>query len=64
MAHNRDYTKIMMNLDGTVSPILTPGIVMSMDNSVMDVQRNLKSMKHPYLILVGDKDKIVDNEGA
>ena len=64
MTHNRDYTKIMMNLDGTQPPLMTSSIVMSMDKALMDVHDNLKLMKHPYLIFIGDKDKIVDNEGA
>lgn len=37
---------------------------MSMDHSIMDVQDHAKSFKHPYLLLLADKDKIVDNAGA
>lgn len=54
----------MMNIDGTVPPILSCSIALSMDKGLMDVQDNLKSMKHPSLVFIGDKDKIVDNEGA
>ena len=35
-----------------------------MDFSLMDVEDNAKSFKHPYLLLLADKDKIIDNAGA
>jgi alpha-beta hydrolase superfamily lysophospholipase len=30
----------------------------------MDIEDYAKDFKHPYLILLADKDKIVDNSGA
>ena len=51
----------MMNIDGTVPPILSCSIALSMDKGLMDVQDNLKSMKHPSLVFIGDKDKIVEH---
>jgi hypothetical protein len=61
MTHNKDYWKEIMNIDLSTPPLISSGILMSMDYSLMDVVDHAKSFIHPYLIILGDKDKIVDN---
>ena len=35
-----------------------------MDTSIMDIHNNASAFSHPYLLILGDKDLIVDNDGA
>lgn len=48
-----------------MTPVLmSAGQIVSMEYSHMDIEDYAKDFKHPYLILLADKDKIVDNSGA
>lgn len=64
LSHDKAYWARLMNIDGTVAPIVSGGIVYSMLTSVKDVQDNTKTMKLPYLLLLAGKDKIIDNVAA
>ena len=64
MTHNKDYWKEVLNIDACTPPLVSGSIIMSMDHCCLDVEDTAKDFKHPYLILMGDKDKIVDNEAT
>ena len=64
MTHNKDYWRQILNIDQCTPPLISGGIIMSMDRCQMDVMDHAGKFKHPYLLLLGDKDKIVDNDAA
>lgn len=64
MSHDKTYWGKLMNIDGTVAPIVSGGIVNSMINSVNDISANSKNMKYPYMLMLASKDIVVDNKGA
>ena len=64
MSHCKTYWSKLMNIDGTVAPIISGGICDSMVNSVQDIQDNASKMTYPYMLLLASKDIVVDNKGA
>lgn len=54
----------MSVLNGTAHPCLSGRAFTSMVDSVRDVQDNQDKTTTPYLLLIGGRDKIVDNAGA
>jgi len=64
MSHDKTYWSKLMNIDGTVAPVISGGICDSMVSSVQDIKDNAKNMKYPYMLLLASKDIVVDNKGA
>ena len=42
MSHDKTYWARLMNLDGTVAPIVSAGIINSMADSCVDIKDNAK----------------------
>lgn len=58
------YFRKLMNVDGRGMPIVSPRIIKSMVETLNDAQSNAKKFDLSFQMIVGGKDKIVDNAGA
>ena len=64
VCHEKAYFKKLMDMNGTVFPLLSGGISCSMIDCINDVGTFSHRHTLPVLLLTAGKDKVVDNLGA
>ncbi len=64
LSHDKNYWRKVNYFDGTAIPLVSSDIIQGFDDSIKDIAENRHKHTLPVLVMMGGKDKIIDNAGG